>query len=263
MNERRRYSRRSILRAATVLPASAALTSIAYEAFMGKEVDLSGYQATTIAHNAALTPETLYRALRSSVDYVEVDITLVDGKPVVAHSPKEYRELSFFDRKHQDVERILDQIAKAQKTPMFDLKNEIRNIADIPKLTGLLNESPGSMVSSNTHGLLNSIRANGYNGKLLYSIGNKGAFDNFSPLDLGENAGVSVQWELLNEAKVANLKSYGLTVVAWNPTTPGNIKKTLEYGVNAITSDNTELLGTIGNPNIMIADQEHQLPPAG
>lgn len=260
----RTYTRRSILRAATLLPAAVVTAAIIHESMIGKEIDLAEYKATTIAHNAALNPEKLYRAINSSANFVEVDITMVDGKPVVAHTPAEYRELGENQRKLQDVGRILGIIKDAGKHPMFDLKDEVIELSDLQSVHNLLLGDQLAMASSNRHKLLESLRGSGFDGIILYSIGTKETFKGFELPNLDPSTtGVSIQWKLLRDGGADRIKGMGLAIAAWNPKSPEEIRETCNFGIDMLTSDNLELLNKIGKSGIMVAGQEHQLPPVG
>src|SRR3989344_1844599 len=123
MIEGNRYSRRSILRAGIAIPAAAATTMLIPEKFIRPDSDVKDFPISIIAHNAALSPQTLELALTSKAPYIEMDITLVYGNLAVAHSPEEYRALTSSQRQAQNPYAILDRIIDTGHIPFFDFKD--------------------------------------------------------------------------------------------------------------------------------------------
>ncbi len=265
----RTHSRRSILFAGAVIPTAALVAGIAPDSLISMEYNLSKYKAGTIAHNAAIHPLTLSRAIASGVGHVEVDITLDDnGIPIVGHDPESVRLLSPSQKERQHPGVVIPQILDSGKSVFLDLKRNV-GVDHLDETLDMLKNDPASMASSNSHDLLDQLReSHRFGGKILYSIGNSRARDAFFDKNKGKNfrnehKGVSIRHKLLKDDVPEKLLAMGLEVAAWCPNKPVDIANALKANVSYITSDEFSLLGTIGRIEPIVTNVGPQQPLAG
>lgn len=242
MIERERYSRRSILRAGIAIPAAAATTMLIPEGFIRTDSQIKDFPVNIIAHNAALSSQTLELALASKAPHIEMDITF-DGTLVVAHSPEEYRALTTDQREAQNPSAILKRIINAGHSPFFDFKDEITDYEMIHAFIRSAGNQKRSMASSNNHKLLMDLKRAGFEGGILFSLGSLGALQEFLRDTQGTMSqgkyGVSIRHNLLRQTGIpGEIKKRGLTIAAWNPTSEGEIVQACINGADFITSDN-------------------------
>lgn len=210
------------------------------------EIDSMRREVLAVAHNAALTPEKLERALQTNIPLIEIDLTLVDGKLVIAHSLAEYYDLTTRQKSQQDPKKILQMIYDAGKQPFLDLKNEIERVDQLEGLFDLMEDDPEAMASSNNHELLRQVGEGGFSGTILYSLEYPTALSEFMANNEGrdfseENSGVSIEHTLYEGSIPTRLKQMGLTVACWNPTEPDDIANLISLGAGIITSDNFDI----------------------
>lgn len=203
-----------------------------------------------IAHNAALYPEKLDRALSSQIPLIEVDLSLFNGSLVVAHGFDEYLVLTADQRKLQNPELIFQRIYEAGKHAYLDLKDNTLEFNISKALPHYVLKDPASMASSNNHKDLETLKEKGYAGKILFSIGKPNALANFLETNTDkkfENSefGVSIRHTLLSKGVSQKLKDMGLIIAAWNPITEEEIKECLGLNVDFITSDSFKILESI------------------
>ena len=215
------------------------------------EIGLSKHSASTIAHNAALNPDKLQRALSSNVDLVEVDLTVVEGRLVVAHDAYNFLKLSRPQKELQDPKSIFEMIGKANKHPFLDLKDEIKDIDALNGIINTIRKDANAIASSNNHKLLRALRDTGFLGKIFFSIGSTKVLKSFLDNNNNKNfqkeeSGVSIRWTLLKGNVPARLRSMGLLIATWNPQKAADITGTLALGVDYVISDSFRLLDTIG-----------------
>lgn len=223
------------------------------ERLTNQEIDLSQLKSFTVAHNAAINPEKLNNSLLSNVNYIEVDLTVVDGHPVVAHSPKSYLQLSNKAKEDQNPSKIIERICRNGKNILWDFKNQITKPDQLEELLDFLKNDPTSIVSSNNHRLLDRLRKKRFEGTLLYSIESESVLSSFLRKNYdtnlaSKNIGVSIDYTLLDELTSTTLKKMGATIAAWNPINETDIANSVLSGANFITSDNLELLNQIEKP---------------
>lgn len=243
-----RLSRRTVLKA-PVLPAALAISSMIPET---KEItiNLGQYRADTIAHNAAINPDKFQSALESATPHIEVDLTVVDGMLVVAHSPAEFYRLPERVKALQDPEFVLAKIRKAGKYPFLDFKDEVENLDSYHGVLAETINNPHAMASSNNHMLLLALKRQGFEGRILFSIGSSGSLNSFlnegtySPSS--DSFGVSIRHDLLWDKNVGKqLKDRGFSIAAWSPNTPATMADAIKNGADIITSDDFGSLGKI------------------
>jgi len=265
MNERKNHSRRNFLGLSTI-PVAAAISTIFPEYRTPKEVDLSRYRKFTVAHNAAINPTTLHEAMESEVNFIEVDLTIVDGKLVVAHTPAEYLRLTKDQQSKQDPKYVIEKIVSSGKKIMWDIKDEILSLEQLTDIAKYIEELPNSMASSNNHTLLSDLQKIGkYRGRVLYSIGNEMACSAFLEASKGrnlasENAGVSIRHSLLKDDVPNRLQTINATIAAWNPETSVDIANAAIAGAQIITSGKIDLLVQLGKPDLSAMPSVPQSP---
>ena len=218
-----------------------------------QEEDLAQFRRFTIAHNAAMDPKKLQRSLSSNVSYIEVDLTIVDGHPVVAHSPESYLQLSDQEKRGQNLSEIIERIQRGGKEILWDFKDQIIKPDQLRDALDFLKNNSTSIASSNNHQLLDGLRKKGFGGTLLYSIEYESTLSSFLRMNYNadlssKNAGVSIQYTLLDEQTSTLLQKMGAKIAAWNPTNATDIANSALSGADFITSDNLELLSQIEKP---------------
>lgn len=203
-----------------------------------------------IAHNAALYPEKFGRALKSQIPLIEVDLSLFDGRLVVAHGYDEFQTLNASQRELQNPDLVFRQIYDSGKHAYLDKKDNTLGFNISKALPRYVLKDPKSMASSNNHKDLMTLKKKGYAGKILFSIDSHDKLSNFMEANSKKKFekrefGVSIRHTLLTEGVSQKLKDMGLLIATWNPINEEEIKNCLDLNVDYITSDSFKILEKI------------------
>ncbi len=269
MSGRKEHTRRAIIQGGVVIPAALATSAFFPEDMLYTEVDLSTHSAYTIAHNASSDPRTLERALESSVDLVEADITLDGrGQTLIGHETSTVDALSATKKELQKPNRIIPRILHSGKGVLLDFKDEIKNIDQAEEVVSATRRNTKIIASSNNHQLLQQLDDTGeYFGDLFYSIGSNATLLRFLAEyrghKFGPREGVSIRHDLLTRDVPLQLLDMKLQLAAWSPKSSRNIAQAIKVGANYVTSDSFELLGQVGKPDSSLSISGPQLPVQG
>jgi glycerophosphoryl diester phosphodiesterase len=209
-----------------------------------------------IAHRAGNNLHHLEQALAAGVDAIECDFWHDRGRLTLRHERKLPALPVVYDKwyirfglGHLDLPELLRQI-NFRAELFLDIKSATPRAADSVLQLYHDNESmmPRTLVSSRQWKLLDQLAAAGTEMRMYYSIGRRSAIDGLLRRSGVRPAGVSIRHTLLSPDVIRRLHSEGLEVFAWTVNTRHRAEELLAMGVDAIISDDVDLVATLRRP---------------
>lgn len=201
-----------------------------------------------IAHNSGNSIDDINEALAYGADIIEVDVVRVKGVLRSAHwSPLSFLGMGLF--RGPKLEQVWGAAAQADVIKL-DLKNASDAMVD--DLIEFLSERHRAKneVLAVTGDLEILTRLYEQDAKVLRMLGVKDS-STLNSLSNDEEMlkvveGVAVRHDLLTADIVKTLKDKGLKIDAWTVEDPETMNELVEYGVDAITTDNLAILQLLG-----------------
>ena len=208
----------------------------------------------TIAHRAGNEVELLRLAEEIGVDYVEADLWLYRGRLEVRHLKTMGPVPLLWDRwklasaraPRLELAALLDALRPGTGL-LLDLKAAAPGL---PRSLVAAMAADGArsrrriMVSSQDWALLDALRPV-WEVPLVYSVGNCRQLDRlrrWPPRPAGDDHAIAINQRLLTPPVLAMLKARAPTVIPWAVNSEPRLRELLAWGIDAINSDNFELL---------------------
>lgn len=200
-----------------------------------------------IAHNSGNMIGTTVEALAYDADIIEVDVVLVRGQLYAAHwSPFRFIGDRFFHG--PTLEEVWGAAAQAPAIKL-DLKRASNEMLDglLVFLASRRKANPVIIVSDKPKILAQLPQAETEIIRLLSVSESRTLRKLLNNDDLAKDIdGVSIHHHLLTSDSVAALKEKDLLIFTWTVNDPERMNELVEYGVDAITTDNLAILQLLG-----------------
>lgn len=210
-----------------------------------------------IAHRGGNSRASLHQAISAGVDWLEVDVWWHYGKLVARHDPTIWRlpitvgnrSFGLAPLRPITMERLVDAIRGTDTHLLLDIKGRARELPHA--LVHALHRHhvlDRSAVCTQEWGPIDEALRLEPSLTAFYSLGKPEHFPAyFKRLHEGSASPlISVNHRLLTAARVAALKTGGVTMIAWTVNDLQRAKELVQWGVDGITSDSLPLLGTLG-----------------
>jgi len=223
-----------------------------YSQLDGKLLDNYG-RALAVAHNAGDRIGATREALQFGADIVEIDVVAVGGRLYAAHDiPNQYFGSVTFHGPSLD---SIWKEAVATGIVKFDLKESTPSYINL--IISFAKRHPGDyqlVLASRSQAALQRLRAALPHAILLYSVATTDLLtalkSNLEVLNIID--GVTIQYELVNQASMAWLKEQNLLVFAWTVNDLADVNALVKLGVTAVTTDNLAIMEILGEPEQVI-----------
>jgi len=206
-----------------------------------------------VAHNAGDRIGATREALQFGADIVEIDVVAVGGRLYAAHDvPNQYFGSVTFHGPSLD---SIWKEAVATGIVKFDLKESTPSYINL--IISFAKRHPGDyqlVLASRSGAALQRLRAALPQAILLYSVATAEMLttlnSNFEVLNIID--GVTIQYELVNQASMAWLKEQNLLVFAWTVNDLADVNALVKLGVTAVTTDNLAIMEILGEAEKVI-----------
>ena len=206
----------------------------------------------TVAHRAGNRLDWLLRAEAAHVDYIETDVWFERGAVAVRHAARVGRLPLTRERwrialahRGPSIEALLDALAPGTQL-LLDLKGtDLRLALAVRGLLAALAPGRSYAVCSPAWALLAPF-ANVGEAEVWHSVGSVAALDAVGAALAGSaRPALTVDHHLLTAERVAALRAFAPTVVAWTVNSAPRARELLRWGVSGITSDDLALLAAL------------------
>lgn len=203
-----------------------------------------------IAHNAGDSLASTREALEHGADVIEIDVVSLDGRLYAAHDTPE-RWYSSYVFRGPSLEQVWRASADAAAVE-FDLKESSSIFID--RVIAFLQAHQGEqdvIISSPDPMILAQFAERTPEVYLLLSIGTVLRLNTMQqdPARLAGVDGVSIRASLLDRGLVEWFAKQKLLVMAWTVDDLATVNRLVEWGVDAITTNNLNLMELLGSDN--------------
>jgi glycerophosphoryl diester phosphodiesterase len=217
------------------------------------------HQPVAIAHRFGNHPKLLRQAAEAGAAYVETDVRLYHGRLEVRHAktlgPIPIIWDRWYIRRYPRVPLVLDNILAALPAGlgiMLDLKGRDPRMPAM--ILDALRRHPDAhpvMVSARFWDYLPSLREHP-DLLLFHSVGRPWELRRVRPLlEQRENDAICVNYKLLSAERVRSLKQQVAMVSTWGINDDDRLQRCLEWGVDAIITDEMSILRKIADPRTL------------
>lgn len=214
---------------------------------------MNNKQPIAIAHRFGNEIQLIQRAVEAGAGFVELDVWVFRGRLEVRHAktlgPLPVLWDKWYVRRRPAHVLSLDEVLMALPPGlgvMIDLKGrDARMPAMVLEALRTRGGDRPVMVSARFWGHLPSLRVHPEL-MLFHSVGTRRQLRRVRPLlDLRENDAISIHYKLLDAEVVRSLKAQVSMVATWPINDAERLRRTREWGVDAVITDSVEVLRMI------------------
>jgi len=223
-----------------------------YSQLDGKLLDDYG-RTLAVAHNAGDRIGATREALQFGADIVEIDVVAVGGSLYAAHDiPNQYfGSVTFHGPSLQSIwkEAVATGIVK------FDLKESTPSFINL--IVSFVKRHPGDyqlVLASRSGAALQQLRAGLPQAILLYSVSTPELLASLKANGelLKIIDGVTIRYQLVDQASMPWFKQQKLLVFAWAVNDLADVNALVKLGVTAVTTDNLAIMEILGEAERVI-----------